>query len=726
MPPSISLAPNGGQAFIGELLASLNRHRLLFVLTACLVTNLAAGIIILLPTRYTATASVVIAPIAPDPLQPGAAREEMSLREDEVATQAALITSRDLALDIVKQFEVGAAPGPVATLKAMACSGLARAKYGLAACNPPDEASLEDRVASFLNRLRATPSPRTRLIALTYTDADPEIAAAALNALIEAYQKNQIGSRALDLARTSNWISDRAETLRRNWLNAEAAAGQFRTTSGLTPNTARDGASQPLVAQQVVSAATSLSNAQAELAAAQAREQALRAAVSTSDRQAMVSMRDEPGLVALAIQLAPLQTQLDVMRAHFNSNFPGFSSLEAQIASLQRQMGVESTRALRSIQTDVLIKRASVDNLQRTLAMLRSQAVDMNARHVEVNTLDDEARSARTMFETFLARARQLDDRASLLQSQVQFAAHAVTPGAPSFPERQRMWLGGLVLGLAAAAAAVWLRDYTARGFSNISRIGGSLALPFLCAIPAINARRAGGNLPQHVHLNPFSNASEAMRSLLTSLQLGLPGAATVRSVVVASATGQEGKTTTSIWLATTAARGGRKVLLIDGDHRRGLISQRLRGSSRLGFSDMLFGTAALDDVLQRQNDMDFDFIGAGAPVSRPFGRAEVERLQLLISGFERDYDLVIIDTPPLLAITDALIYASVTSGTIFLCHWGRTSRVAVANCLDRLRTAQTTILGIALSMVDHKRLARFSDDLTPYDVRVMKRYYIN
>ena len=727
MPPTISLAPRDGQAFIAECLSGINRHRWLFVATACLVTVLCIGIVALLPVRYTATASVVVAPISPDPLHSMPMREEGLVRDDEVVTQAALMTSRDLAVAIVGKFDVAAAPGPLNTLASKLCSWLLLIDHLPAICETAPEVTLNEHVASFLTRLRATPVPRTRMIDLAYTDADPDVAAAALNALVEAYQKDQVARRAVDLSRTSNWISERAETLRRNWLQAEVVAGQFRTSSGLTPNVSREGTSQPLVSQQMVSAAASLSAGQSELSAALARQEALRSAVSAPDKRSMVAMRDEPGLVSLANQLSTLQTQLDDMRAHFNRGYPGFSQVEAQIASLERQMSAETLRALHAIEVDVQIKRAATERMQRTLMALRLEAVGVNAKQVQANTLDDEARTARTVFETFLARAKQLDDRASLLQSQIQFAAHAVSPDRPSFPDRHRMWLGGAVLGLATAAGAVWLREYLARGFSNISRIGGSLAVPFLCAIPTVRCRGAATALPHYVQLNPFSSASEAMRSLLTGLQVGrLPDKAPVRSVIVASATGQEGKTTTSIWLAATAARGGSKVLLIDGDHRRGLVKERLQGNKVMGFSNLVFGNAKLDDVLERHDGMEFDFIGSGGPVARPFGRNEIERLRKVVTGLETRYDLVIIDTPPLLALTDTLIYASVTSGTIFLCRWGRTGRTAVASCLDRLRAAEANILGIAVSMIDQKRLARFSDDLTPYDVRVMKRYYVN
>ena len=698
-------------------------HRLLFLTVVISVVALSAVVIEALPTRYTALASVVISPASPDPLQVGG-REETVLRDDEVSTQAALMSSRDLAGLVVKRVDIGMPPGLLFPVRQRLCAWGSSFLAGSSACAAPREITDNDRITAFLSRLKATPGVRTRIIELSYTDDRPAVAAAALNALIEVYQAQQIGQRATDLSRTSSWISERAENLRQNWLQAEAKAGQFRAQSGLTPSSSRDGVS-PLVAQQVASAATSLSVAQSELAAARARKSALQAAGNAPDRLAFVSMRDEPGLVALASQLAPLRVQLAEMRSYSSSNFPGYTRLAAQVASLEHQLAAETTRALRAVDADLQVKQAGVDNLTRTLAELRGTSADMDGKQVQLSTLDDEARSARTVFETFLSRAKQLDDRAGLLTSQVQFAAHATAPDMPSFPDRPRLLVGGAVLGLLFGTIAVWLREYLSRGFSNVSRIGGQLALPFLCAIPAIGARTARRKLPLYVHDNPFSPAAEAIRTLLTNFQLKSSSDPAVRTVVVTSATGQEGKTTTSIWLAGAAAQGGRRVLLIDGDHRRGAINQRLRGSIEQGFSDVLFGNSDSAQVLQRDAEQGFDFIGSGAPVSRSFGMTEVARLHSLLQQFEKRYDLIIIDTPPLLAITDALIYASLASGTVFLCRWSRTSRAAVAGCLGRLRSTPANILGIALSMVDHDRLAHFSDEVTPYDMRVMKQYYV-
>ena len=190
------------------------------------------------------------------------------------------------------------------------------------------------------------------------------------------------------------------------------------------------------------------------------------------------------------------------------------------------------------------------------------------------------------------------------------------------------------------------------------------------------------------------------------------------------SATGGEGKTTTAIWLATALSQAGRKVLLIDGDHRRGTILHRLEGRAGAGFAELVSGLEDPARLTQRDMNDRFDYITAGTPMTRPFGPAEFATLQSLLNRFRDEYDLVIIDTPPLLAMTDALIFAQIADATIFVCRWNSTTRQAVAGSINRLARSGASLIGVALTMVDRGRLSLFSDEYRRADQRLIEGYY--
>jgi capsular exopolysaccharide synthesis family protein len=693
-----------------EWLRAVRRHGLTFSATAGLVMAAAAVVTYSLPIRYTATARVYVSPQTPDPLQPGEAAR--GLADDEITTVSELLQSRDVAEQVVSHLPVApaapAAPAGPTLIGAPAASG-----------RTPDAAhDLAHRIDLFLAALTATPEERSRVIDLKYTDSDPVRAANSLNTLVQDFQQQQIKQTADDLQRTSAWLSQRAEALRDRWLQAAARVGEFRAAHGLANGGGAGPEGQTLVSQQIGHAAADLATAQAELAAARARQAAMRAA---PDASSAAQVADSPAVVAATTQLEELEGRQASLRAAYGPMHPSVQGINRQVAAARASLGAATAHARHAIDTDVAARQAAVAALTANLTALRRAAGSQSGSEVGLTTLTNEAADARTAYEAFLVRAKQLDDRTQLVEPQVHFASHAVVPNAPSFPNTPRFLLAGFVLGLMAGVAAALAREYTQRGFANISRVSDALSLPLLSAIPLLPAGRL--ELPHYLGENPFSHAAESVRTLVAGLQFNQPGGEAPRSVVIASATGSEGKTTIAIWLAHALAAAGQRVLLIDGDHRRGAVADRLGGRQSMGFTDLIAGASSGPAVTQRAV-AGYDYIASGTPSARVLGPAELTRLRSALTAYREQYDMVIIDTPPLLAMTEALLFARAADATVFVCRWNSTARQAVSASLDRLEQAGAKLAGVALTMVDHARLALFSDEHRSRDVRLIEGYY--
>jgi succinoglycan biosynthesis transport protein ExoP len=707
MPP-VALQPSGVSP-VHEFLRIVSRQRRLFLAVAVPVAAVVIGVSSMLPARYTASAVVSVVASTPDPLQPNAANG--SVGDDDVATEAALLSARDLVSDVVKQTGFG-----VTSVASAAHVLLCRWAPSLKRCHPLPP-NLDARIDTFIAQLNVVPEQHGRLIDLTFTDRNPAVAATALNSLVARFQQNQIAARTESLDRTSSWLAQRAEELRAKWIEASARAGAYRSKYGLSTG-AEVGSDTPVTSQETVHVAGDYATAQGELAAAEARQTALHS-------QGAASV-DDPVQAGLVAQLSQLPVEQAQLRAEHGDDYPTTASIDRQVAAAQAQLGAARARAVRAADTDVVAKRAALAGLEKNLSDLQGQAGTLGVHEVQLAQLENEARSAQTVYEEFLARTNELGERSALLQPSVQFAGHAVVPSAPSFPNRPRLVLAGIVLGLLAGIGAVLSREHLMRGFSNISRVGHDLAVPLLGTVPLISGRRDRRQLAKYVTEHPLSQAGEAMRGLAMQLQFAgeAAGHNAVRSLVVTSATGKEGKTTSCLWLATVLARSGQRVLLIDADHRRGTIAERLGGRSSRGTTELVAGTATVFDVVQRAEALDFDFIASGGPMSHPFGGAELRRLRDLVNSLSRDYDIVLIDTPPLLAMTDALAYANVADRTVVMCLWRSTTRQAVASSLARLEAAGARVLGVVLTMVDESRLQMFSDDLRVADRRLLAGYY--
>jgi capsular exopolysaccharide synthesis family protein len=704
-PGVLDLAQQG--TTISDLIRTVRRQARWAGAVALLVAVAVTGVTFNLQPRYTAKATIYVTPDSADPLaQPDAAPR--SVADDLVATVADLLRGRDLATEVVQSLHLGEQPDPPSALHVAVC----RVLPFLGRCGAPSAPSLDGRVDGFLSRLTVASGEHTRVIDLQYSDRNPARAARALNGLIAAYQDDQIATRTQDLQRTSGWLARRADSLRERWLQAEAKLGDYRAAHGLG---AVGSTSPALIDQQIAHAAQDLSLAQSNLANAQARASAMQAGGSAAE------MAEEPGVVGMQARLTEAEAADESLRSQYGPQHPRVLAAEREVAAARAGLAAEDGRIRHSVMADVAAKSATVATLTANLQSLRQQASRLSGTEVDLGTLTNEANEARIAYEAFQTRAKQVADRTQLLQPEIRFASHATPPSAPSFPNIPRFLAGGVALGLLAGLSVAVVREYFRHGLTNISRVSDEFSLPLLSVVPQVSGRT--GQLVRYLEDRPFSDAAESIRGLAARLQLANLDAP--KSVVIASATGGEGKTTLALWLAATLSAAGQKVLLIDGDHRRGLIAQTLGGDGRApGFADLMIGKQSPDDVIYREAGDRFDFIGAGGPTARAFGAPELRRLSAALRLYRDRYDLVVIDTPPLLAMAEALLCAHAADSTVFLCRWNSTRREAVVRCLARLHEAGASVAGLVLSMMDKKQLALFSDEHQSADIKLIEGYY--
>jgi capsular exopolysaccharide synthesis family protein len=266
----------------------------------------------------------------------------------------------------------------------------------------------------------------------------------------------------------------------------------------------------------------------------------------------------------------------------------------------------------------------------------------------------------------------------------------------------------------------VFTKDFFAEGFEEADDLRANVPLPLLATIPVV----AGGkSIARYILDAPFSRASDAMRGLAATLSLLAARDTGARCVLVASAGALEGKSTLAVWLALTVRQGGQAVLVIDGDHRRGLFMQAGTPGKR-GLTDLLVGSAAPEEVIQTDDLTKLDFIAAGEAMSGPFGAEEIGRLRAAILVLKRSYSLIVIDSPPLLAMTDGLVLGNIADQTVFVCRWQQTSRKAVTASLERLHAYGAQVSGIVVSMVDANSTLAFGEDYSRREIGQISRLY--
>ena len=338
--------------------------------------------------------------------------------------------------------------------------------------------------------------------------------------------------------------------------------------------------------------------------------------------------------------------------------------------------------------------------ISRTLAAAKSDVQDLGRKSVDYNVMEREAKSNHTIYDTLLQQEKELRVSSSSRVNNVRIVDRAEIPKAPMTPSGRRTWLMSLAVGLALAVAVAFGLDYMNDTVKTPEDINHRLKLPFLGLVPSVR----GNEYPLLASTDVPHDFGESFRALRTSLVAKHPGPGT-KLLAVTSAQPLEGKTITAANVAMALAYGGSRVLLIDADMRRPGLHRPLRLTNERGLSQVLSGQARVRDVIQRTVDPNLLAITAGKTPPNPSELLSSERMRTLLANLTNGaFDWIVIDTPPVLAVTDAVILAPAVSGVIYVIGAEMTRRRLAERAVELIQSANPRSVAVVLNKVDFAR----------------------
>jgi polysaccharide biosynthesis transport protein len=691
-------------------LVGILRRRIWLILTVVAVgTTLVAAVWLLIPPRYTAKSVIIVEPQPASPI--GRQAEVVAAPPDipVILTNVAALTTYDHLVRVLDslstdpEFEAATKTRTEPTVK---IDELWRSITGwpLPSWLKATGEQSTMTVRELQHQLKVYQESGSHAIAVEFTSSSPQEAALVANRVTQLYLQSQVDEKRRSTDSALAWLKQRIPELKIEVERQTAAAQDYQTTHGLAGTDQVAEVNQEVADLNRQRLTADLDTAARQARLANARELRRRGA----DTDTLARSLDSPALTELHRQeIALLQSHADLAGA-ISGMHPKMQQQNFQLQEVRREINQEVDRTLASLENETQVAASQEHLIQQRLVNLQNPSASVHLRDME-----RQAASTRQLYESLLQRREELLEQRQFLSPDVRILSFAAAPERPSSPSPILLGLPTLVFFVICGcllAVIVEKLDTTLRSERDVNE---ALNVPCIGLVPQL--RRLGRTRPHHSLVNkPFAPYSEAIRSVVAALQLAAPTRAP-QVILISSSVPGEGKTTLAVSFAAYAALLGKRVILVDLDFRHPSILRELGGKVRRGVLDLLLNGVPSAEVIQRVPGLGLDYLSVrDSHRIDPLRLFAGEQLSRLLRQLRNDYDCVVIDSAPLLAMTEARLLASMVDKVLFVVKWGSTRRNIAQNALDLLRNQDlldddgSRIAGVVMTQVDLKKHARY------------------
>lgn len=689
---------------IFDLIRTYRRHLLLFLLVAGAIMLAITAYTLLQTPRYTATATLVI---APRPAEIGSDRTSAlsdPAADSSVDTQVELLKSRTLAGLVVDRLELAADPRFGVLMRS---PSMFDRIPGLA--SPEKPVPVSARRDATIDRLRqgfeVHRTAQTFALELAFEHTNPRLA----RTIVDTYAREFV----LQSKTVKREGADTADRLLRSQLAAaraevgaaDTALGRYKVANNLMSIQGGTIAEQQLSSLDGQVALAKAGEAEATARLQTARQQLARGSSGDDLGEALGS----PVIQQLRSQRATVSAQVADLSGRYGPKYPPLAAAQRQVADIDAQIQGEIKRTISNLEAQREVASRRTGSLSGSAGGARAQVVNNNVASIALGGLQLRSDTAHQNYAQLLNRVNEINAQVATTQSDARVASFAALPTEPTSPNLPINLLVGALLATAVGLGVVFLRQGTDRGISTLEDVEGRLKLPYLAGLPTLGSavRHVGGSDPVSALVDHSESAyAEGYRNLAASV-LQAAGSGKVRTIALTSSLPNEGKTTASIGLARIVAMSGVSVVLVDADMRRPSIAGALGLRPTFGLQQVLEGDATLDEALVRDVDSPLTILPmlrAGVVGVTALSDGSFDRL---IEDLKARFDVVIFDASPVLPVVDGRLVAKKVDATVLLVRWRKTPDAAVEMAAHLLQAMGVKMTGIALSRVDLRALAR-------------------
>lgn len=577
--------------------------------------------------------------------------------------------------------------------------------------SPEDERKQKIEAATdiFVDNVTVVPSQRARVITVRFSSQDPDLAAKAANALADTYILDQLESKASATTKASEFLNQRADELRTRVIESQQKLEEFRRQSGLVEV---GGAS--IYQRQRDDLETQLIQARAKRAEADVRyEQAQKLLKSGGgDIDTAAAVLDSQLIQKLREQETQVVRKIAELKTKLRPNHPNMALAESELKDLEQKIKEEVNKIVIGLNNERDLAAVRENNLTEEISRVQSKLDEQHDAEVTLRALESEVNANNQLYETILARFKQADVQESATpEADARVISRATVPTDPFYPKKRFIIVASFILSTMMGVGLAIVLEFLDTGFRSLTQLDGMAGVPSLGVVPFLRASQREGKATHQIAAEqPNSAFGEAIRTLRTSILLSNVDHPP-RSVLVTSAIPGEGKTSTTLALACLAAKSGQKVIIVDCDFRHPSVHEELDYPNNAGLADYLVGRASLNDVMEIEPRYGLRFITAGTSVPNPPDLLGSPKMRELVQKLSEMFDLVLLDTPPLLIVSDSLVLARIVDKAVFVVRWVKTKRKSALLGLKQLIDANADVAGVVLSQVDIRRQSQYDSD---------------
>jgi polysaccharide biosynthesis transport protein len=701
--PAWDLSPR--EPHLYDYLLILRKHQWLILSFMLAVVSIVSIATFRMQPVYNATARIEIDRENSNilPFQGTDSYDYMSDLENYIETQSKILTSETLALQTIRSGVLSGQPdfsSEAAPSEAITTGSLANMK-------PPPE------LGAFLGSLSVRRVPNSRLMDVSFESTSPQLAAQIVNAHIKNYIEQNFQSRYEATTRASTWLTDQLNELKiRVEKSEDARIGYERQNQIWTLDD-----KQNVTTQRLADLNRQVSEAQSE----RMKKEALFEFAKTGDADAVPQIRENPIVQDLMRKRTDLYTQYTEALNQFGPNYPRVQRLQAQLREIDATTEKEKKGVVARLESEYREARQREELLTQALDQQKAEVNQMSERMVQYSILKREAEANKALYDGLLTKLKEAGISAGLRSSNIRIVDPAMVPTYPTRPAKARNVGLAFLVGLVGGVGLALLREYMDNTVKSPDDVETLSRLPSLAVVPAFtesNNRDSGSRakllkgvgsngydkrielVAQHL---PKSQMSEAFRALRTALLLS-QAEHPPQVILVTSALPREGKTTAAANLAVTLAQLGDRTLLIDADLRKPGIGRvlNLGNGKYAGLSSYLAGVSSLDLVTVHHPAIpNLSAIPTGPLPPNPADLLSSHKLADAITELRGKYKFIVLDSPPIMAATDAVILSVQADGVLLVVRSGETPKEAFVRTRDLLLSVKCHLLGVVLNAVD-------------------------